>query len=293
MDGLTETNLVAEAEGAPLADNASEVPAAEVDGPVDLDAPEIEADLPDELADLLKTPEAPELIDVEYDGKTYKVDPALKDGIMRQSDYTQKTQTISQERKDFEAKVAQFESQREVSEVVQNARIEAGVLDRQIAQMSEMSIEGYSQDQINALRMDLKDLQERRGQIEQGLQHHAQQEGEKQSQEMTKLQETVREQAALRIPNFTDERREQLESIAKEYGASADDMVITDPGAYEILHYADIGKKFAARQAKAQQMQKAQAGQPQSKVGGASTGGKSAEDMSMDEYVKARTAGSI
>lgn len=292
MDGLTETNPVAEAEGAPLADNAPEVPAAEVDGPVDLDAPEIEADLPDELADLLKTPEAPELIDVEYDGKTYKVDPALKDGIMRQSDYTQKTQTISQERKDFEAKVAQFESQREVSEVVQNARIEAGVLDRQIAQMTGMSIEGYSQDEINALRMDLKDLQERRGQIEQGLQHHAQQESEKQSQEMTKLQETVREQAALRIPNFTDERREQLEKIAIEHGASTDDMVITDPGAYEILHYADIGKKFAARQAQAAKMKTAQAGQPASKVGGGSGGSGNPAEMSPAEYRKWRQSSS-
>lgn len=292
MDGLTETNPVAEAESAPLEDNAPEATGTEVEEAVNLDAPELE-ELPDELADLIKQPEAPELVDVEYDGKTHKVDPALKDAIMRHSDYTQKTQTVAQERKEFETKVQEFQAQQQVSEVVQNARIEAGVLDRQIAQMEQMSIEGYSQEEINALRMDLRDLQEKRGQIGQGLQQYTNQENEKQSLEETKLLESVRTEAALRIPNFTDERREQLEKIAIEHGASSDDMVITDPGAYEILHYADIGKKFAARQAQATKMKTAQAGQPQSKVGGAASGGKSAEDMSMSEYVQARTAGNI
>lgn len=41
----------------------------------------------------------PQFADVEIDGKTYQVPPELKDGYLRQSDYTKKTQQIAEERK--------------------------------------------------------------------------------------------------------------------------------------------------------------------------------------------------
>ena len=51
--------------------------------------------------------EAPEFVDVEYDGQLYSVPPILKDALMRNSDYTQKTQDVASQRKDLETQQLQ------------------------------------------------------------------------------------------------------------------------------------------------------------------------------------------
>jgi hypothetical protein len=45
---------------------------------------------------------APETVEVEYNGKTFKVDPELREAVMLKSDYTQKTQEIASVRRALE-----------------------------------------------------------------------------------------------------------------------------------------------------------------------------------------------
>mgnify|MGYP003153296558 CR=1 FL=1 len=53
---------------------------------------------------------AEELLDVEYDGVVYQVPPELKDALLRNSDYTQKTQAVSERRKEIEMLQQQVET---------------------------------------------------------------------------------------------------------------------------------------------------------------------------------------
>src|SRR5947199_238059 len=46
-----------------------------------------------------QTDEAPEEAEVEYGGKTYTLPAELKDALLRQADYTRKTQEVAQGRK--------------------------------------------------------------------------------------------------------------------------------------------------------------------------------------------------
>ena len=90
MENDDTTNLIAE---------APEAEAPEVD--------ENEA-LADEFADEADTDgegleEEVEYIDVEKDGKVYKVPKSVEDLLMFNKDYTQKTQSLAEQRKEFEA----------------------------------------------------------------------------------------------------------------------------------------------------------------------------------------------
>src|SRR3954468_4841262 len=48
----------------------------------------------------------PELVEVVYDGKGYQLPAELKDALLRQADYTRKTQDVAQARKALEAERA-------------------------------------------------------------------------------------------------------------------------------------------------------------------------------------------
>lgn len=74
------------------------------------DAPEVEEVLIEEVsggeAEQQDNPDGepsePELVEIERDGKTYKVPAELKDDFLRQADYTRKTQEIASLRKELE-----------------------------------------------------------------------------------------------------------------------------------------------------------------------------------------------
>ena len=61
---------------------------------------------------------SPEVETVEYEGQEYNIPPELKDAIMRQSDYTTKTQEVAEQRKDLETDrmEAQAEIQKDLAQ---------------------------------------------------------------------------------------------------------------------------------------------------------------------------------
>ena len=57
-----------------------------------------------------------EVEDVDWEGKKYAVPKELKDALMRQSDYTRKTQEIAETRRALEAKEAEIQQRAQVEE---------------------------------------------------------------------------------------------------------------------------------------------------------------------------------
>jgi hypothetical protein len=238
------------------------------------------------------TPEA-ELIDVEYEGETFKVPPKLKDALLRQADYTKKTMEVAETRKAIEAEKAQIEHVRNISTAKVNAMTQAQVLDYQIKSIEATQIDGLSQEQINSLRMDLRDLYDQKNQVSTDIQKLTEAERYAETEEVGKLRQQALQEAATLVPNWSDTRRAELETLAKELGASLDPDEITEPWAYKVLHFADIGKKFIERQKKAGQMRQAQAGTPTQSLGNSKAGSKAPEEMSMAEYIASRKSGQI
>src|SRR4051812_16462419 len=61
----------------------------------------------DQIANQETGGQEPEEIEVQYGGKSYLLPPELKDALLRQADYTRKTQEVAQARKALEAAQAE------------------------------------------------------------------------------------------------------------------------------------------------------------------------------------------
>lgn len=88
----------------------------------------------------------PEDEEIEYDGEKYRVPPKLKEaltsGVLRQDDYTKKTQTLAEQRREVEARQQALEADRvQQAEVVKALRedvVKVGTLEGQFATFKDV-----------------------------------------------------------------------------------------------------------------------------------------------------------
>lgn len=247
----------------------------------------------------------PEYVEVEIDGKRYKVlsadgepvDPELKFGALRDADYRKKTMTLAEERKALQQEREAYQARVNLEgEAALRARNLTAV-DAEIRELSQVNIDdlraaGWTEEQIVEASENLRALAAQRDELARQVQHDAQRFSEMERAEFTQAREKAIRQAALEDKALTPERIEQLERFAIENGVPEQDArTITDPTVYKMLHLADIGKKFVERQRKAANMKAAAAGTPAKTLGGIQAGGKDPASMSMEEYMQWRAAG--
>lgn len=235
-----------------------------------------------------------ELVEVDYEGGKYKVPAPLKEALLRQADYTRKTMEVAEQRKEIETIRAQVEQARNVSVAKIEATTQARQLEAEIERMKAMPIDGLPQEHINALRLDLQAMEAQRATIAGDIKQLAAMETQQETEQFGKLRQECLATAAKEVPNFTDARRTELETLASKLGASPDEVAgITEPFAYKVLHFADIGMKFSERQRNAAQMKAAQAGNPTPKAAGQAGAANDPESMSMEDYIAARKSGKL
>jgi len=248
-----------------------------------------ESDALDDLAReaLGEAPEEASPVEIEYEGKKFTVDPVLRDAFMRDADYRKKTMALSDERKAFQAEREQFAATASQAKEVRDAEIALALLDRDIKALSETSTQGMTQAEYDAAAARLQRMQADRQMLSGALDGERKRLQTEHDQGLEKARADCFREASARINGFTDERRQQLEEFAITMGADKEEVALTtEPWAYELLHFADIGKKFIERQRNAAQMKAAAAGNPATTVGGKSAGGKTPEDMSPAEMAK-------
>lgn len=238
------------------------------------------------LGETEATPE--DEIEVEYEGERRKLPPKWRDALLRQQDYTRKTMDLAEQRKAFETDRETFQSS--ATQIAQDFddHVQLGLLKQRITDLENADTNGWTQEQVNAGVARLHELRAQANGMVAALNDRQQQ----RTSEVQGARERCLAEVAARVPNFTDTRRQELEQLAVETGADKHEVAnLSDPWAYELLHFADIGKKFIERQRKAAQMKAAHAGSPATMLGSAASGGKSPEDMSMEEYAAWRAAG--
>lgn len=251
------------------------------------------ADL-DALAGLDEATSEPEIVEVEVDGKKIKVSADGKEYLLRDADYRRKTMDLAEQRRAFEAKQAEVDQVVNRTQEEFQAAVTVHALNDRIAQIENMDVSGLTQEDINALRIDLNEYTRQRDQLNYALQTHVQQRVQSQSQEAAKLREAAVTAAQKSVPNLTEERRVELVNLAVSLGIpESEASEIYEPAVYTALHYADIGKKFVERQRQAAKAKAAQAGKPAATVGGVAEASKNPEEMTMAEYMAARAAGKI
>jgi hypothetical protein len=190
-----------------------------------------------------------ELAEIEHDGKKYRVPAALKDGYLRNADYTQKTQSVAEMRREVEAEKARVAEmgklrQEDVAAIGQIVNLDTQLKAfREITQGQWALLDQQDPARAQQLFRQMSLLKEQRDELVSGVQ---------QRQEQLKLEEqrmsakfVEENKAALKrlIPNWTPELgRKVADAGMKHFGLTEKEIQsVTDARFLKILHYARIG----------------------------------------------------
>lgn len=188
--------------------------------------------------------------DMEFDGETYKVPKKIREAVLRQQDYTKKTQEVAEQRRQVEetAKFLQVQAQ------IQQAQFEKAVEVRQLANQAQeyekldwQALAQQDPAQAMALQMQYQTLQrslQAKAQELQGIGHQAQQLTAQQRQTLAaKGGEAIKS----KLPNWGPELQSAIAKNIKGYGYSESEIAeVYDPRLVEMAHDAMQWKKLQA-----------------------------------------------
>lgn len=169
--------------------------------------------------------EAPDVAEVEINGKTYKVPAELKDGFLMQGDYTRKTQEVAELRKQLEPLLQQAQ---EASEAETQAQFDLASVSVRMKQLESTDWSQFDQMDLMQAQIEYQGLQTRAQQLQGVMQQAQQQRLSIAEQETARRFDEGRRVLAEKIPNFAARAPKLAEHAIKEYGFTADDLSAVD-----------------------------------------------------------------
>lgn len=234
----------------------------------------------------------PEFVEIEWEGETYSVPAKLKDGILRQSDYTKKTQEVAEQRKAIEARQAEIERQAQMQRDHLQDVAELTSIDRQIEAYDQIDWRQLQQaDPQEFIRLDWerRSLVEQRNSKTEQLSKKQQEALAKQQQEVAKRREEGLAALKRDIPDWSDETAKRV----SEYGTTTagftpqEIATVIDPRMVKVL---DKARRWDQLQAKAKVKPKPEATPVKPIRAQKASATKNPDKMSVDEWLKHREA---
>ncbi len=172
-----------------------------------------------------------ELIEVDYEGAKVKVPSKVKDALLRQADYTRKTQEVAEVRRTAERELAMVRQQMQLSAQLAPAMGQLANMDAQLRQIHEQlspDLEVNDPLRYSTLGTKLNTLLMQRQQFAQGLQQHHMQLMQNMQQGQSKM---LQERAQAELPkvkavikDFSPETGKELLEYAKNTGYSQEEI---------------------------------------------------------------------
>ena len=222
-----------------------------------------------------------EFTEVEYEGKSYKVPAELKDALLRQADYTRKTQEVAEARKQTEAAQQYLQQQYQLQQQFLKEYAGLQALDNQLAQFQQVNWQQLIEsDPVEAMKLDhqYRQLQQYRDNQARELQAR---QGEAQRTQQEQMSAQLRQAAELlakELPGWGEDLAKQIRTSAKDYGFTDDELGgITDPRAVKVLHDAMKYRQLQANKGKVQKQ--VQGKPPVLKPGSKATNPKSSKAL--------------
>jgi len=233
----------------------------------------------------------PEYEEIEYNGKTYKVEKDLKDGFLMQSDYTRKTQELAEQRKAFEA---QREEWSKLSETELKAQADVTSIDQALSEFQQIDWNRWQEQDPAAAQRAFTQYQLLKDERQQALNTFQQARQERTLQEQRESAERLQKgtaQLAKEIPGWGQEKATELLNFGQQLGFDQQELMqIDDPRMVIALYHAQQGFKSQAKQKTAAKVEAQQAVKPAAKVKGGKTpvANKLDDRVSTDAWMKAR-----
>jgi len=234
-----------------------------------LDEPEqIEAETPDdELAAAIPEEEDPaaeqsepeaetdDLVEAEYEGKTYKVPKELKDALLRTQDYTRKTQEGAEMRRAAEQRVQAIQAQEQIMAATFDKAAELKQIQSQLSQFDQVDWQALSDaDPVQAQKLLIarQNLERSYGQKAQELQMAQAQYQQLTAQQRQQMLQEAAKELKQRLPEFDAKMAERIRTTVKEYGYSDQELSnVTDPRLVQVLHDAMKWRELQAQKPQA------------------------------------------
>lgn len=251
----------------------------------ELETPEIDSEEEDS--------EESELSDVEYEGKQYKLPKELRDALLRQSDYTRKTQEVSEQRRQLETVHQQFQESVKAQQANLQAYAQLTALDQQLGQYEKVDFQQWSDtDPIEAQKayMTFNQLRSMRDNLAQNITAREQQAAFHKQQELAKQLEEGQRVLQREIKGWSPEYANELFTYAASQGyPEAELRQVYSPLHVKTLHKAYLYDKLMAKSSK--QPKDTVEVKPTTKVGKGSTGAsKNPDQMTTEEWMKWRNS---
>lgn len=195
--------------------------------------------------------------EVEFEGKAYKVPKGIKDALLRQKDYTVKTQEVAEQRRAVEERAQALDQQQRVMAQTFDKAVEFREAQKRLTQYEQIDWYTLAQNdpaQATQLNIAYQQLQ-REAQTKYGEWKQAEQQTQ-QLTEQNRQQMLVKAEAELktRLPNFGPQVAEKIAKAGKEYGITDQELnALIDPRYVHVLHDAMKWRALQAEKPKAMQ----------------------------------------
>lgn len=189
-----------------------------------------------------KADDEPEYVEIEHDGKLYEVPTELKDAFLKSADYTQKTQEVSQQRKQVEVQIGEIQqraAQFEFAESVQPDVLKAQQLEataEQYHQYMRDNIDQLSSTDIEKIRITIEDTRRQRDELVNSIQQKTTEFQQAQQQSREELLNKGTEVLKQKIPGWGETQQKQVHDYALSLGfTEAEIGQVVDPRQVEAL----------------------------------------------------------
>jgi len=233
----------------------------------------------------------PDVFELELDGQVHLLPAALKGAVLRQADYTRKTQELAEHRRALEAERDAFGQEVETYRIAKGDRLRLMALDDQIADFDGVDWEAYAAEDLQGAQHlwgRLGEMTQARNRLAYAV-AHADERGQleaarKAAESMAATGERLREE----IDGWSPEVAARLVDYAQAFGVTLEELAqAADPRLWKLLHKAWKADQADLGQAGAQAMSV----RPAVTVGAAGAGGGGVRDeLGTREWMRRRNA---
>lgn len=226
--------------------------------------------------------------EVDYDGEKYRVPKKLKDALLRQEDYTRKTQEVAEQRRALESEVQQFQQAAELQRQNLQGYAQLAALQSQLEQYSGVNWSQFSSDDPQAAQQaffQYQQLKDATQTLKSTLQQQETQTLQAQHQLRARQLEQGKAELARAIPGFNEQLAVQIVNHGKEYGFSESELKsVMDPRMVKVLNDARLYRESVKKATTTKQPEVKPAG----KIQGKAPVKQDPEKMSTEEWLKWR-----
>jgi hypothetical protein len=202
-----------------------------------------EQEVAEDATESTQEPTGDDLADIEWEGLTFRAPTRVKEALMLNKDYTQKTQDLAEQRRTTDH-VRELAQQRQLdaafADSVSQEQQEVNVIDAYLQQASKLDWSAMNTDQILRQKLELDNIKERRAALRDVISDKRAKFNEEVGVKLKELRNKSRELASKSIQGFSEETEKamRLYAIGEGLTEAEVDNVLLDPRSYKVVYKA-------------------------------------------------------